>query len=172
MKRTLLLFTLITIAIFSCKKKETVDPAPQYAHLRPYTGIVTAFKNGQPWIANAFAANRIDTSGAATDRFFVYLDHYEKRGADSIFRDFLWLDYLKYQVYKTDLAGDSAHWQNTGAEYISHINSTGSDIAELPSSLFKSEPHWWQLSNRPGEPDNLYSTPHFQQCRVIAIGTS
>ena len=34
---------------------------------------------------------------------------------------------------------------------------------------FKSELQRSQVSERPGEPDNLYSAPHLQQCRVIRM---
>jgi hypothetical protein len=149
MKQTLLLLSLIAIALFGCKKNEPVaTPTPGYNHGKPYTGIVTAFKNGQPWIANAYAVMRHDDSGRATDRFLIFMDHFEKYGADSNLRDYLIVDYLKCQAYKTDLAGDSAFTQPpAGIESISHHNYLGGDVAEPPSSLVKTEPHWIEITN-------------------------
>ena len=37
---------------------------------------------------------------------------------------------------------------------------------------FRSDPQRSQDSERPGEPASLYSSPHFQQCRVSAMAVS
>ena len=150
MKQKFVLVFIIFIA-FGCKKKEA-EPIDQTLQ-RPYTGAVTAIKNGKPWAASVFSMHQPAGTSPLTDRFVISFYMYAKMGEDSVVRDVLYLTNLQHKVYNADLVNyvsDSTRKFKSANEtenaHYSEFYEDG-DVVSLPRTILESAPHWIEITS-------------------------